>query len=153
MRCLSIGGFFALAMGLQVLATDNVAAVKRVVVEGYVKGVKQEGNPAAVRENFHKDFTMLVKRNDLLQKVTRDDWIEGMIAYKKEQKGVSSETVDYKLPNVDVAGDAAVVRVDIYSKGRYDYTDYFSLYRFSDGWKIVNKIYFFPPPSNQQTIH
>ena len=46
-----------------------------------------------------------------------------------------------EIPMVDVTGDAAVARVELYKDGKHIYSDYMSLYRFDDGWKIVGKIY------------
>ena len=42
---------------------------------------------------------------------------------------------------VDVEGNAAVARVEIYRDGKHTFTDYLSLYKFPDGWKIVGKIF------------
>lgn len=39
---------------------------------------------------------------------------------------------------IDVAGRAAIARVDI-SSGGSTFTDYFNLLRTRDGWRIVNK--------------
>jgi hypothetical protein len=39
------------------------------------------------------------------------------------------------------SGDAAVVRVELSRNGEHVFTDYLSLYRTAEGWKIVGKIY------------
>jgi ketosteroid isomerase-like protein len=36
---------------------------------------------------------------------------------------------------------AAVARVEVHRDGKHIFTDYLSLYRFADGWKIVGKIF------------
>ena len=46
------------------------------------------------------------------------------------------------IPMVSVSGDAAVAKVMIYRDDKLIYSDYMSLYKFEDGWKIVAKIYF-----------
>jgi hypothetical protein len=46
---------------------------------------------------------------------------------------------------VDIEGSAAVVRVEIWRDGAHTFTDYLSLYRFPDGWRIVGKIYYTHP--------
>ena len=40
-----------------------------------------------------------------------------------------------------VGSAAAVVRLELYRDGKHTFTDYLSLYRFADGWKIVSKIF------------
>jgi len=42
---------------------------------------------------------------------------------------------------VNVTGNAAVARVEIYRDGKHAFTDYLSLYKFPDGWLIVGKIF------------
>jgi hypothetical protein len=42
---------------------------------------------------------------------------------------------------VDVTGNAAIAKIEVFKDSRHVYTDYMSLYKFKDGWKIVNKIY------------
>ena len=42
---------------------------------------------------------------------------------------------------MDVTGNAATVRLELYRDGKHAFTDYLSLYRFPDGWKIVSKTF------------
>jgi hypothetical protein len=42
---------------------------------------------------------------------------------------------------VDVEGRAAVAKLEVYKSGVYFSTDYMLLYRFSEGWRIVSKIF------------
>ena len=39
------------------------------------------------------------------------------------------------------AGKAAIVKIELRIEGKHKYTDYLSLYKFGEGWKIVSKIY------------
>ena len=47
-----------------------------------------------------------------------------------------------KYPMIDISGNAAVAKVELYRGGKQIFTDYLSLYKFDDGWKIVSKIYY-----------
>jgi Putative lumazine-binding len=49
--------------------------------------------------------------------------------------------IRHEFTSVDVTDDAAVARVEIYRDGTHAFTDYLSLYRFPDGWRIVSKIF------------
>ncbi len=42
---------------------------------------------------------------------------------------------------VNVTNNAAVAKIKIFRDGKHIYSDYMALYKFDDGWKIVNKIY------------
>ena len=46
-----------------------------------------------------------------------------------------------KFPMIDITGKAAIVKIELRIEGKHKYTDYLSLYKFNEGWKIVNKIY------------
>ena len=47
----------------------------------------------------------------------------------------------YKFININVTGYTAVAIAEIIRKnGWHEYTDYLSLYKFDDGWKIVSRI-------------
>ena len=43
---------------------------------------------------------------------------------------------------VDVTGSAASVKLELHQGDKRIFTDYLSLYKFPDGWKIVGKIYY-----------
>ena len=47
----------------------------------------------------------------------------------------------YDLPLIDVEGEAAVARIELFRGGKHLFTDYQLLYKFDDGWKIVSKVY------------
>jgi hypothetical protein len=66
-------------------------------------------------------------------------WYKGFVTSAgQEEKG------DLKITDVDITGNAASVKVvEIYEKSKY--TDYLSLLKFGDGWRIVNKIYVAEP--------
>ena len=53
--------------------------------------------------------------------------------------------VGHEFTLVDVAGDAAVARVEIHRDGSHTFTDYLSLYRFPEGWRIIGKIFYRVP--------
>ena len=52
------------------------------------------------------------------------------------------EKVTAKFPIIDITGNAAMVKLEYYKGGNHVFTDYLSLYKFEEGWKIVSKIYF-----------
>ena len=42
---------------------------------------------------------------------------------------------------LDRAGNAAVAKVALFRGGKQIFTDYISLYKFADGWKLVAKTF------------
>ena len=71
-----------------------------------------------------------------------DKWIKSIEKKKIEEPEGPQYEVTHEIPMVNVSGDAAVAKVMIYRDGKLIYSDYMSLYRFEDGWKIVGKIYY-----------
>jgi ketosteroid isomerase-like protein len=140
-RSLTLTVMAALAAGSA--AADEAAdreAVKAVVRSAYVEGVHAKGDPALMRQGFHPDFRMLVLRDGAMTAVTLEDWVARL------EKGARERTeprpaVAHEFTHVDVTGNAAVARVEITRAGKHVFTDYLSLYRFPDGWKIVGKIF------------
>lgn len=41
---------------------------------------------------------------------------------------------------IDITGNAAIAKVELYQEGNKIFTDYLSLYKFKEGWRIVSKI-------------
>jgi ketosteroid isomerase-like protein len=115
-------------------------AVKAVVRTAYVEGVHVRGDPALMRRGFHPDFRMFALREGTLSVVTLDEWAARIEKATRERKGAPPE-VKHEFASVDVTGDAAVARVEIHKAGKHVFTDYLSLYRFPDGWKIVSKTF------------
>jgi len=122
------------------------AAVEAVVREAYVEGVHAKPDPAAMRRGFHADFRMLVLREGRMQAVTLDEWaarLEKAVAERKA--GAPRPEVRADFTNVDVTENAATVRLELHRDGRHVFTDYLSLYRFPEGWRIVAKTFYAHP--------
>ena len=112
-------------------------AIRRVVEEAYVSGVFVARDPAAVRRGFHPDFVLSVHDDGKPIVAPLDMWLERL-----NLDGVrSTDAVKHEFDRVDITGRTAVVKLEMHINGRHVYTDYMGLYRFQDGWKIVNKVY------------
>lgn len=130
----------ALTTYAQSKAEENI---KEVILEGYIHGAFNELNPDAMRSSFHKDFAILSTKGEELTEYPIKKWAEGVEKQKNDPKFDPSENNwEHKFPQIDITGNAAVVKVELYRKGKKIYTDYLSLYKFeNDDWKIVSKIY------------
>lgn len=132
------------ALALPLLASGRVpsdspdeAAIREVVETAYIKGFHIIRDEAAVRAGFHPDFVMTVHDGDGVIVVPLEMWLERL-----ELDGRRNPLeVEGRFVLVDVAGETAVVRLEVHEGGEHVYTDYFGLYEFPEGWKIVNKIF------------
>ena len=122
-------------------ADADAEAIRRVIVSAYVEGIHKNGSREDIRAGFHPAFVMKVLQSDSVVNVP----IEGWIARMPAPGTPSRRAVTHRIPDVSVSGSAAVARVEILFDGRHVYTDYMSLYRFAEGWRIVAKIYHTEP--------
>ena len=120
---------------------DESADVQAVVQSAYVEGVHAKGDAVLMRQGFHPDFRMLVLRDGKMSAVTLDEWAGRLEARAKENPNAPKPAIKAEFPIVNVTGNAAVVRVELYRDGKHTFTDYLLLYKLSDGWKIVSKIF------------
>jgi hypothetical protein len=131
---------FAAAMMAAHAADTDRAAIETVVKTAYVDGVHAKGDPALMRQGFHPDFRMLTLGDGALTPVTLEEWIARLEKGNRERTAPRPE-IGHEFTHVDVTGNAATARVEIHRGGKHVFTDYLSLYRFADGWKIVSKIF------------
>ena len=136
-------GILALAAASVSLAAppDDSAAVQAVVQSAYVEGVHAKGDAALMRQGFHPEFRMLVLRDGKMSAVTLEEWIGRLEARNKENPNAAKPTIKAEYPLINITDNAAVVRVELSRDGKRIFTDYLSLYKFPDGWKIVGKIF------------
>lgn len=115
----------------------DAEAIRRVITSAYVEGLHMNGSRDAIRAGFHPDFVMKVLTEEGITDVTIEEWIARLPA----EGTAPSHTVDHEIPDVSVSGVAATARVEILFDGRLVFTDYMSLYKFGDDWRIVAKIF------------
>lgn len=126
---------------------EDKKAVMNVVETAYVKGVHADPSGEAMRQGFHADFIMFVQDGEKINKVTRDEWIARIEAGKAKNNGAPKPVVKHEFPVVEVSGKAAFVRVELHRDGKHVFTDFISLYKFADGWKIIGKTFYRHPNS------
>lgn len=138
MKLMFLLAAFCLTLGTLSAEGPDTAAIVEVVDRAYVQGVHLDADAAKMRSGMHESFVMFVKTADGLNQVTRDAWIARL---KPRAASDPRPDVKAKIAVLDQTGDAAVVKVDLFRGGKQIFTDYISLYRFPDGWKLVGKTF------------
>ena len=69
-----------------------------------------------------------------------DDWIAG-IEKRKASPDYKPEKWDYRFVFIDVTESAAVAKIELSKDSKHIFTDYLSLLKFDEGWKITDKVY------------
>jgi len=142
-KLLIIGVLIALALAPTTIGAQEAAdeeAVKALVQTAYVDGLMNLGDLEKTRAGFHPDFVLLGLQKGQLTRFPISDWIAS--TEKRKAAGQKAPLVTCKFARIDVTGDAAAVKLELHREGQHIFTDYLSLYKFPDGWKIVGKIYY-----------
>ncbi|MBR8534089.1 nuclear transport factor 2 family protein [Carboxylicivirga sediminis] len=124
---------------------EEVKAIKQVIQTAYLDGTQNIGDMDKIDAGFHPDFRMQVLEEDgSLSNVDRQGWKQ--MAKDNLEKGIlprpEGKQVSVNILNIDIEKYAASVKMEYILEGKTIYIDYLQLYKFSDGWKIVNKIYY-----------
>jgi hypothetical protein len=125
-------------------AQTDEADIKAVITSAYVEGIHNRGNVDDIRKGFHPSFNMLRLINNEIKPLPIEEWISNLEKAKKENPATPPRTAG-KFMNVDVTGNNAVVKLELFREGKKIFTDYLVLYKFTEGWRIVSKTYFRHP--------
>ncbi|MFK5856423.1 MAG: nuclear transport factor 2 family protein [Bacteroidota bacterium] len=118
-------------------------AIRKVIQTAYVEGLQNEGNIEKIDFGIHPDFELLgVGENNNMWKYSITDWkIKTLQKVKDGELPRKGEQVTVEFKTIDVTGTAAMVKINLLVGKKLAYVDYISLYKFKDGWKMVNKIF------------
>jgi len=119
-------------------------AIKKVIEEAYIGGIHGDGDVRTVKGGFHEDFAMLVLQDNVVEKVDVDEWLARLKKMKADNPALWSAETRHEFRLIDVAGSAAVAKLDVYKGETHFSTDYMLLYQFDEGWRIVSKVFAVP---------
>ncbi len=124
-------------------ASADEKAITDVIESAYVDGLQNWGDIEAIRAGFHPSFELLTKTKDnQIQKLPIGQWIESVEARKAKNPEGPEKIITADILEIDITVDAAAVKLDLIRDDTRIFTDYLLLYKFSEGWRIVGKIYY-----------
>lgn len=123
------------------MSENDFQEIKHVVDEAYIRGIHVEQNRDLIDKGFHPTFEMLVLDNNEVMKVSVDEWLTRIEAMKEANPDLWAGATTYDLKMVDVAGTAAVIKLDVYKGGNFFSSDYMLLYKIEGKWQIVSKVF------------
>jgi hypothetical protein len=129
----------SLKLSAQANDTDQI---KDLINKAYIEGLHNGGNLDETRKGFHPGFDLLILKNNQMEKLPIYNWIESTEKKRKENPTPSPIKTVVNFVNIDITGTSAVAKIELSREGKLIFTDYISLYKFEEGWKIVGKIYF-----------
>ncbi len=120
-------------------ATDEVEEVKKVVQESYVEVIYGNGELENLRKGIHPEFNMYVYYKETFSKRTLSSWIERLEVNRKKNAGKPKRNYRTEYAMIDVTGQTAMVKLIVYEDEQLKFTDYLTLYKVAEGWKIITK--------------
>ena len=105
-----------------------------IPINQYAKGAL-EGKSAIMRQGFHASAQIY----GYLDGNLLADCIQALYDYVDQHP--PANTFRYVIRSVDRVGNAASARVEITNWHDYTFTDFFTLLKIDNQWKITNKIF------------
>jgi hypothetical protein len=126
-----------------IMGSDDKTEVANVIKKAYFQGAFNDMNTEAMRKGFHPDFAIFYAKGNELGKYPIDTWIKRTEEGKDDPSFLEKrKDMDCIIINLDITGGCASAKVEISKNGEKIYTDYLSLLKFDDGWRIVAKVYY-----------
>ncbi len=132
-----VAGVFA-----EAVAGGAEAQVKALIEKAYLNGAFNRLDTDAMRKGFHPGFKIHGVKNGELATYPIDEWIKNIEEMKKaEDFDPAKHKWTYRFVSIDVTGQAAAAKIELRKDNQLVFTDYLSLLKFKDGWKITDKVY------------
>ena len=145
MKKLLVVSFVAIFGLLMIFKSTNGSSVAtseaeaRVPLDNYIQG-HATGNGDFMRKAFHTDAKIMAFRDGKLMNLTAEEFasrFNGKPAADEAQR-------KRRIENIEITGNAGVGKI-VVEYPTVTYTDYMSLLKVGDEWKIVNKVFYAEP--------
>jgi len=142
---------FAVSFFNVINVNDEKEAIKKVIQEAWLDGYSNLSNIEAMEKGFHHDYNFLGSRNNMLMKMPFSHFFEGVKIRKIKNPEGSKSKWSGKFVMVETIGKMGLAKVEIFKDAELHGTDYMSLLKFDDGWKLVTSIAQNLEPMNEQS--
>ena len=131
----AIPGYFAAAQSTQ----SAEAAAARVPLENYIQG-HATGNGDFMRKAFHSEAKVMAFRDGKLTNITSEEFASRFNGKPAPDEAQRKRVIE----SVEITGNAGVGKI-VLDYPTVKFTDYMSLLKVGDEWKIVNKVFYAEP--------
>lgn len=112
------------------------AAAARVPLENYIQG-HATGNGDFMRKAFHTDAKVMAFRDGKLTNLTSEEFASRFNGKPAADEAQRKRTIE----SVEITGNAGIGKI-VLDYPSVKFTDYMSLLKIGDEWKIVNKVFY-----------
>ena len=133
------GVFGVVRSSIQSNPAQSETAAARVPLENYIQG-HATGNGDFMRKAFHPDAKVMSFRDGKLASLTAEEFasrFNGKPAADEAQR-------KRRIESVEITGNAGSAKI-VLDYPTVTFTDYMSLLKVGDEWKIVNKVFYAEP--------
>ncbi len=130
---------FAAAHCFAQTAEEEKAAIAELIKGSYIGAAHNNIDIDVLKKGFHESFTWQWMHHDRFFTTTLQQWVKSLDREKWLRPDWNNRT-SAEIEVIGIEGNAAVAKVEIYNNQVHDYTDFLSLYKLADGWKIINRI-------------
>lgn len=142
-RFLTIAVAALIMITINAQQTDDKEAIKKVIQTGYVDGLQNYGDTEVTKNCFYPGF-FITNYNPANNQITHTpiyNWIES-VEKTKASGSVPARKITVEFDMIDITGYTAMAKIRLLENGtKLLFTDYLLLYKFEQGWKIVQKTY------------
>lgn len=131
---------FSFACCLTQTKDGEKKAIKAIIQQAYIGGAYNDDDTKAMLKGFHERFTVQNLHGDHYGVTKLQDWIKELDNWKSTREDWNNRTTA-EITVIGLVRNAAVAQVDVYNAKVLMYTDFLSMYKFPEGWKIMNKIF------------
>lgn len=119
--------------------TNDKKAIADLIQASYIQAAYNQINIDALKKGFHENFTWQWKHHDRLFVINMENWIKD-IEREKEIRPEWNNRTSAQIQVIALETNTAVAKVKFFNNKVHERTDFISIYKFSDGWKITNMI-------------
>ncbi len=131
---------FSFAPGFAKTGKEEEKAIEAMIQEAYIGGAYNDDDTEALKQGFHESSTVHQLHQKDLMIYSLGQWTKQIDRLKLIRPNWNSRTTA-EIEVLGLEGNAAVARVDVFNNRVPELTDFLSLYKFPDGWKITNRIF------------
>jgi SAM-dependent methyltransferase len=130
--------FFIAQCFAQTIEEEKEAVIK-LIEECYIGAAHNNIDIDILKKGFHENFTWQNMHHGRLAITTLRQWII-LLNREKWLRPDWNDRTTAEIEVIGLEGNAAVAKVEIYNDQVHDFTVFLSIYKFTDGWKITNRI-------------
>lgn len=143
------GLLFLVLITASLSRADDKSDIEQVITSSYFNGAFNGLDTESMRKGFHPEFAIFSASGNKINRYPIDTWIKNIEDRKQAPNfDPKSSRMDCKIASLDITGGSAAAKIELSKDGKMVYTDYLSLLKFDDGWKIAAKVYFAHPKND-----